>query len=373
MTIIAHFSAFGLSSLVGDLLVSSDTDPARAVHIPASRRINERIFLPPNYFIVGMRQKLILLNDKVAVAWAGNYNQAENLIVSLEPLRGLPETDIEYIRSAIESVDGSLKDDLSLIVLVCSAACPQIITHRTASIADFGPIAQIICGGSGRGACLEIIRQCASNVIAANPGASEEDLRESFAPTIVGALAGEEFSSTLTLQRGWDGGFEAISCRVGHLQRIRGQLSLNFVLEQEANGWSLRFVPNLRHVDYWNGATIVQAIEHEVEANGRILPGRRDVFMVTAPGSASPDLSTFVPPDIQSHEMALSYVLHPSTQDVITYSAAYTQPVMHYDAPQGSASVSFSFDSMFIEDLITGCAARLNAPISFRGAVGRPA
>lgn len=81
-----HFNAFGTPTLLGDLLVSSTAKPAKEVHLPVSRNINERIFLRENFYIAGLTQKVVLLNGGLAIAWSGNFASAADFFSCLEPL-----------------------------------------------------------------------------------------------------------------------------------------------------------------------------------------------------------------------------------------------------------------------------------------------
>jgi hypothetical protein len=378
MTLVAHFRSFGIPTLIGDLLISGSNNPGQPVHIPASRNINERIFSSGRSYIAGLSQKLVLVNSGLAIAWSGSYEQASELFSMLEPLKGLPNTTVDYFKNVIDAIDDRRKNDLALIALVATANAAELVTHRTRPPVDFEQIAQVVCAGSGRDIFLGIVEQHSSNLTVANPNANLEDLRNSFDWNLVSTLSGEEFSSTIPLQRGWGGGFEIIRFEEGSFRKIGPQLALNFCLDREAEGWSLRWVPNFRHTDHWRDTTIVQAVEHEVDTHRALMPGRRDVFVVVPPGAAHPSLSDFSPPDIQVYDVVLSYILVPDPQNrspyavALTYAAAYTQPVMRYDAPSGTANVRVAFDTMFIDDILAFLRPRFHGQLSFGGARNRP-
>jgi hypothetical protein len=284
MTIIAHFNSFGVPTLLGDLLLSGADKPAAEVHVPASRNINERIFLRPNFYIVGLTQKLVLLNSKLAIAWSGRYGRAADLFSSLEPLRRIDTIDASYVSAMLDALDEPIKRDLSWIALVATGSDCTLLTHRVEPLRDYGPITHVTFGGSGSGQFSHIFPQLCRNILEVNPDATVEVMREGFVATVLGALAGEEFDRPLPLQEGWGGGFEVVKLVDGPMSKLTRQLSLNFIAQQQGEEWAVWFVPNLRHTDYWNELTMVQTIEHEIDASGRLLPGRRDVFVVSPPG-----------------------------------------------------------------------------------------
>jgi hypothetical protein len=137
MTIIAHFNAFGVPTLLSDLLVSSTANPCLKVDLPASQNINERIFLPSDYYIAGLAQKIVHLSSSLAIAWSGRFERVANLFQSLEPLRTIQDIDADYVRSIIDALDEPIKRDLSLIALVARGE-GQLVVHRVAHLGTMG-------------------------------------------------------------------------------------------------------------------------------------------------------------------------------------------------------------------------------------------
>lgn len=164
MTIIAHYRSFGVPALIGDLLISGRNDPRRPVHIPASRSINDRIFLPENTFIVGLNQKIILCDDKLALAWSGSRFQAANVVDAWQPLRYLADIDPAMVESLLDGVDNSLRNDLSLIIAVATSDAVHLITRNVEQPRDYGDITKVIAVGSGRVIFHDLVGQQASTV-----------------------------------------------------------------------------------------------------------------------------------------------------------------------------------------------------------------
>jgi hypothetical protein len=123
----------------------------------------------------------------------------------------------------------------------------------------------------------------------------------------------------------------------------------------------------------WHDQTIIQAIEHEVDANGVILPGRRDVFVVPPPGLLDPDdLVGFMPPDLLGQDLVQSWILFPQLNTSTVNAASYEVPVLTSDAPVGTTRVHFQFDHMYMHDLIEGLRHLCGAPVRFAGVRNRP-
>jgi hypothetical protein len=192
--------AFSSPTLIGDLLISGSSKPTKEVDIPASRNVNTRIFLPPNFYISGLRQKVVLISDTLAFAWSGNFMQAVDFFETIEPLRYLSEVDPQYVQSLIDAIDENRKNNLSLIGVLASENNSSIFSHRIIEFQNFGPVTSLKCAGSGVAPFSEIVRQHATNIGELNRNAGVDELAHGFDLNLISALSGEEFVSTLC---GW--------------------------------------------------------------------------------------------------------------------------------------------------------------------------
>jgi hypothetical protein len=353
VTIIAHFNAFGTRTLLGDLLVSRRDKPANEVHLPISRNINERIFLRPNFYIAGLSQKIVLLNSRLAFAWSGSYERAESLFSSLEPLSRLETVDFDYLEAMLASLDRQATRDLSWIGLAANDSISRLLPHRVGPLRKYGQITEVTFGGSGRKQFGYMFPQLCRNVRPVGSGKARDD---GFTASVMSALMGEEFDRPVHLQEGWGGGFEVVRLVGGHVVRLRRQLSLNFFAGPagSAKDWRLWFVPNFRHTDYWNNNTVVLSVEHEVDGKGMIMPGRRDVFIVSYPGAPVPDVSTFTLPDLNRHDIVQVFVKLHARPRAMTYAGSYEMPVLLYETSGVSGAARLYLDPMLVHDILGG-------------------
>lgn len=366
MTIIAHFNAFGTRTLLGDLLISSSVKPATEVHLPASRNINERVFLRPNFYFAGLAQKVVLINSRLAIAWSGNYERAATLFSSLEPLRGSASVSSSYLSAVFDSLDQQIKRDLSWIALSSNDSGSQLMMHGAERLREYGPVTEVTFCGSGKKKFQQIFYQLCRNLVPVGPGEAPDS---GFTAGVLGAFSGEEFDRPVHLQEGWGGGFEVVRLVGGRMTRMRRQLSLNFLAgpQNNASDWRLWFIPNFRHTDYWNDHTVVQAVEHPVDPLGGILPGRRDIFVISYPGAPIPDPSTFTVPNLQLHDIVQVFIKLQGRPKAMTYAAAYTMPVLFYDAPNGSGTPRLYPDPMLIRDILENVQRELRRPLIYGG------
>jgi hypothetical protein len=374
MTVIAHINVHGTHSLIGDLLVSSvGTSPTSPVNLPASADINARISLPENRFIVGLQQKVVVLNPSLAIAWSGNFGQAQALFADLEPLRSQNHVDPEFVRTILDNIDQSQKDDLSLIGMVATNGRCSLITHRTEQPTSIYPAQDVVSAGSGSSTFTEILRQHAPNSTALNPNASATDIADGFDLNIVGSMQSEEFSTPMGIQNGWGGGFELARFAGSGISKIDNILSVHFFfLKNAENGFDLYWLPDFRHTSYWQDFTVVQGIEHPVEVSGMMLPGRRDIFVIGPPGRPPADLTNFVPPDFHRQSVVMASIEEPVGQDIITVPSFSSEPAIQFDAPVGSTRVHVSFDLDFLAGLIAIAQHKWRRPVAFKGVGNRP-
>jgi hypothetical protein len=355
VTIIAYLNVGGVHSLIGDLLVSGKGDqaPSAPVNIPASRDVNARVSFPIDSFAVGLQQKVVVLNDGLAIAWSGSFSQAQDLFADLEPLRAIDRVDPIFLQTILDNIESERISDLSIIAMVAHDGQCSLITHRVDRPTNFGSAKNVVCSGSGSNTFRELIGQQGTNIGILFPNLSKEELGASFDLNLIGSMQGEEFSSPHGIQAGWGGGFEVARLSNHRISKIDNILSLHFfVRENNLGELDLFWLPDFRHTSYWNDFTVVQAMEHPVSASGLMLPGRRDVFVTGPPGKPNADLSAFVVPDYHQQAIVLASIEFPAKLDVVTAPSFGDEPAVRFDAPIGSPRVQVSFDTNFVAELI---------------------
>jgi hypothetical protein len=217
------------------------------------------------------------------------------------------------------------------------------------------------------------LRAHANNVKSLNREADTKDLALGFDLNLISALSGEEFVSPLPLQQGWGGGLEVARMAEGRIRKVRNLLFLNFFVDYSDGEAGLWWVPNFRHLDYWYDYTVIQAIEHEIGANGNFERGRNDVFIVGPPEREAIDLSNMILSDVDKCDAVLTYVLLGPRRDsatAATYAAAYEKPIFGYNV--SGSLLSVSFDRKFTDDLTQKLGSMVGRKVVFRGARNRP-
>ena len=375
MTIIAYMNVGAVHSLVGDLLISGkgDQGPTEPVNIPASRDVNSRFTFPRDKFAVGLQQKVVVLNDSLAITWSDNFSQAQNFFQSLEPLRAINSVDPAFLQNILDNIERERIDKISLIAMVSHGGECSLVTHRVDGPVDYGVAKSVVCSGSGSSTFCEIIGQHAANLEVLHPNLSNEERGANFDLNLLGSMQSEEFSSPSGILAGWGGGFEVAQLSNGRISKVDNILSLHFYVREGATGeLDLYWLPDFRHTSYWNDITVVQAMEHPVNESGLMLPGRRDVFVAGAPGRSNLDLSEFVMPDYHRQSVVMVSIEFPATGDVISVPSLGEAPVVKFDAPADTDQVRASFDLDFLAQLISISCQKWGKPTNFRGVTSRP-
>lgn len=85
MTAIAAFNVDSCPVVFGDLLLTGECDSVRAVAVPAVGEVNN-FFENSGWSILGLRQKVVLINEHCVLAWAGSWLGAKLAIDELRTI-----------------------------------------------------------------------------------------------------------------------------------------------------------------------------------------------------------------------------------------------------------------------------------------------
>ncbi len=230
MTIVASFSIDGFPVLIGDLLVSSFNDEKNyePLNIPTCDNVNA--IVPPETwnFVSSLQRKLVLLNDRLAIAWAGNLYAAKAIIKELRDQLDVDTFTIDDVIRLIDGIDGIGKQDLFLAGIALERLGDEI------TIANFAwdhehkwksphietqAFGDVYAGGSGRDDLAAVLGEFKSL-----PEFSHEanPLEKAVLITlyVLGYLTGQQSRVSQGLSSMYGGGFELITLIDGKLQKV---------------------------------------------------------------------------------------------------------------------------------------------------------
>jgi hypothetical protein len=209
MTAIAGYIRSGVPVLIGDLLLTSPIAPEAGVSIPTLGNVDD--FFGGHYSITGLWQKVAVVNDQCAVAWAGSWVNARSVLSDFKEAltRGELTTDEVplFFRSHPDAAD------VSIIGFACDEKGTLQFKHNCAAIqrSDGTPA---YVAGSGASILEDIRRQTdASFGNALNP----HDSAYASALAVAGVLLNDELglgAAAPTLRNFFGGGYE-VACYSG--------------------------------------------------------------------------------------------------------------------------------------------------------------
>lgn len=277
MTLVAAFLDNGCPVLLGDLLTSAPTaSPTETlVSVPLARRLDHNVPVDGGYKLVGLTQKVVIVSDRLCVAWTGPVWRADAL---LRYLRSAEQRDPNG--SLIELFQSYPREDYGDLEMVAYAFEPggwRWFTSPEMDSMEYGPFKTLCVGGSGRPALLETIENHEMKNFGAHPDSNPYNHSVAYTLALVGQLLAKQANSDYGLAQGWGGGFEVayFDHPSRRFKKVNNILYLNWEVVEVAPGsfWLALLDP---FVFQW---TIGEETAFWVDVPGR----RTDIHVVRPP------------------------------------------------------------------------------------------
>lgn len=172
MTVIANYNIHGCNVLIADTLISLDElSTGQRITLPTIGNTNSSI--DANTSIYGTFQKIVILTDYCALAFAGNVGLAQELIISLREII----TNKKILIHDIESEFNKLKsNDLAIIILYHEGN--EIITSKGLNCLEKNSdsLGNVIYQGSGNQAISDYIDYLKNQYLYVNPPSKGDEL-----------------------------------------------------------------------------------------------------------------------------------------------------------------------------------------------------
>ena len=221
MTVIAAFSVSNFPVLFGDLLLTGPSVSERRVAVPAQGEVQD-FFGDSGWSVLGLTQKVCVLGNDCAIAWAGSWLGARVAIAELRRryLSGSQTIDdmIAYLKGEPELQ----KHPASFIGLLHNAGQLHQF-HVSADELQCPTLGMVYLSGSGSYAVEEFSRllQTMDSAVAGGPTAGDEAV--STALSMGGMLLQVEFrggNAASTLRNMFGGGYEIAFFSGGRMQKL---------------------------------------------------------------------------------------------------------------------------------------------------------
>lgn len=283
MTAIGAWRWQGLPVLVGDVALSGlETGPPAVV--PTIKSVESRFPKGSGYVVSGVVQKVVLLSDSLAVAWAGSFVAA---IEALGVLRSVGSPSIDRLKQSLEEMDDCVSTrDLVLLGWVRHGNDWSQFSFRDLRFETIDNAGGMFAG-TGADALSE-----AQTWASRAPVIGDTDPRLICACRCVcmmGHLIRHELSFNKSLLHYFGGGYEAVCVRDDRLQKLDVAAQIFWDAEFVEAALRVRPLRVLRN-SYDGEYLVVRAADLEfANAPGEARLVDEDVHVVGAPGSTELD------------------------------------------------------------------------------------
>jgi len=159
MTVIASFAINGCPVLVGDLLLSGKEDSTRSCHLPTVGEVTKIFPEGSGYVPVGVAQKIYIVDDDFALAWAGSLIQAKTAISSIVDMNSKVKFTPDSLWEFIKQIE--LDPDYSELSLICMIGDGTKIDRCSIRASYFysDELGEVFVAGTGSEAIINYLKQ----------------------------------------------------------------------------------------------------------------------------------------------------------------------------------------------------------------------
>ncbi len=218
MSLIVGFSFNSTPLIIGDLLISGDEAHLPGVNLPTIVDIKD-VFPPGSGFVpIGLKQKVIVVNEKLCVAWAGKMIEADYLIDEITEEFKAKEVNLNNVQQFMDKINKEIQ--LSTILTVIENVYIYQMSYRCTEI-DHAFLGRLRIGGTGADLFLKTIEGVNYTQLQDNKGIDNFKKELSTAIALCGAsLSQGEIFSFDNLLEYFGGGFEIVTSINASFQKV---------------------------------------------------------------------------------------------------------------------------------------------------------
>jgi hypothetical protein len=231
MTIVASFSLQSYPVLLGDLMISrwfENRPNVSPFHVLTLRDVNSEIPTEWGWIVTELRQKVVLLGDKLALGWAGSQLAASWAVREIQSQMTDGTVSLNRIVATLEGLDlGQL--DLTIVGLLVETINPGTHvamrfawdSHRGGlePVAVFPATGPIYADGSGRDDLVRALQQVGGHM---SPSRATTGIEAAIlgSMSVTNILAGQQMRLGAGLASLYGGGFEFATVVDGNIMKI---------------------------------------------------------------------------------------------------------------------------------------------------------
>ena len=259
MTLVATIMGDGLPVMIGDILVSGKGGSEDATfHVPTIGEISTAGtgLKPTNLY-----QKLCVINDSLAIGWAGNRVAATTVVRQLLNEVGDREVTNEELAHFFDNLDDIIKRKLQVVGLIRKGKTIESFSSYGAKVFS-SPIGKVRAAGSG----VEDLEMYANEL--AHPSYSDDynPMLKTIGSVffLVSYMMSRDFVTLDGLMKKlYGGGFEIVSYEGGGLKKIGDFTFLLWNARQEGNGWLLSMPTAAINYSYRSDLLLIRSMRFE--------------------------------------------------------------------------------------------------------------
>ena len=157
MTAIAAFSVDTCPVVFGDLLITGETKTTRAVAVPALGDVGD-FFQGSGWSILGLQQKVVLINERCMLAWSGSWIGARVAIAELRAISNSTKLTTDGVRAFLAGHSDVARHGTSFVGWVHEEEGNRFGQFRhQAEVIDAGALGRMSVQGSGTDAIKELV------------------------------------------------------------------------------------------------------------------------------------------------------------------------------------------------------------------------
>lgn len=302
MTVIAAFSVDRCPVVFGDLLVSGPASSTKTIAVPAVGEVHD-FFEGSGWSILGLQQKVTLINDRCMLAWSGGWLGAKVAIAELREIAEKTQLTTDGVRAFLSANSDVSRHNTSFVGWVHEESGNRFGQFRhDAEIINTDNFGRISFQGSGSDAIREFVELWKGREARAtgkvNPAVSAIATGFSMSSMLLRAeLHGG--SSAPTLRAMFGGGYEIAAFFNGVFRKAGNLTFLIWRAHVTAEGIKLTLPELILKQSYFNDVLVLRSAR------------------VVSDGYSAPQLV-----DEQGHMILPMYEVHekPTLRDIATLS-----------------------------------------------------
>ncbi|WP_157572494.1 hypothetical protein [Nevskia soli] len=223
MTIIAAYTVEGCPILIGDLLISGIERIDRKHSVPMIGGVENIFPAGSGWSIIGLRQKIEILNATTAIAWAGSYIAARIVIKELKLLASENKLSFSKIKDYFSSLDPDIvKQGVSFIGWTLEKDLFKTFEFNTKNRLSTSLIGTVVATGTGAEAFVKSLSNIPLNSFKATGKINSLATAISTSLFTTGLMLRAEASaaSSSSLLGFFGGGYELATFFDGRFQKI---------------------------------------------------------------------------------------------------------------------------------------------------------